>query len=319
MKKKNLLMVWVILSEQSMIFLWDLSASTAAFYKAALANVILDKQWVPRDSWKWRLLQIRFDGLNFLERAPTINDLIGRRSALQSALDDVRKLLEETYPLGNEVYRDENGSAFVMSALNGDDAEGNQLRGLIEGYILDTLRQSELGGELRPQIYITKPHKQAAMLHEALAKPPPPVVSFQDSLSCWWQGEAADICTVCGVRPQGWGAPDAKQKGKAQERNVCYVCLERRGRRAEKWARARHEKEEDKSKLCRPPACCADVPQGVHHEKEEDKSKPWECTLWLDEVADKNGRLALIVGKFDLAQWLNGEMVQTLLVVSRSS
>ena len=35
----------------------------------------------------------------------------------------------------------------------------------------------------------------------------------------------------------------------------------------------------------------------------------------MDEVADENGRLALLVGKFDLTHWLKGDLVQTLLVV----
>jgi hypothetical protein len=271
------------------VSLWDLSASTASFYKAAVARVVLDNQWVARGSFEWRLLHIRFDGLSFLERAPTISDLIGRRAALQAALDDVQHLLEVTYPLGNEVYRDENGSAFVMPALDGDDTDGNRLRDLIESHILEAWKQSELGRELRPQIHITKADQQAAILHEALATHPPAVSPFQDSLSDWWQGEAADVCTACGVRPQGWGAPNDNQKRKAQDRNVCYVCLERRGRRAQIWAQARHKTDNDR--------------------------KPWERTIWLDEVASRNGRLALVVGKFDLTQWLNGDMVQTLLVV----
>lgn len=271
------------------ISLWDLSASTASFYKAAVARLILDSSWVPRTSFDWRLLHIGFDGLSFLGRTPTISDLLGRQAAFQTALDEVRELLEVTYPLGNEVYRDENGSVFVVPALDGDDAEGNRLRDLIESHILGTLRQSELDGELRPRIHITEADKQAGVLHKALEIPPPPVVPFQDSLSCWWQGEAADVCTACGLRPQGWGAPDVTQKHKAQTRNICYVCLKRRGARAKIWAQARHESGNER--------------------------KPWEQTIWLDEAADENGRLALIVGKFDLTHWLDGDMIQTLLVV----
>jgi hypothetical protein len=269
------------------VSLWDLSASTAAFYKAAIAKLVFDKIWTSRGAFKWRLLHIGFDGLSFLERSPTIGDLLGRQAALQAALDDVKKLLEETYPLGNEIYRDENGSAFVVPDLDGDDTEGNRLRGLIETHILDTLKNSELGGELRPRIHIIEAHEQAAGLHEVLNSPPP-VLPFKESLDYWWRGETADICTACGLRPQGWGAPDDSQRRKAQQRSICYVCLERRGKRAREWARARHRSGGDR--------------------------ELWERTIWLDEVADENGRLALVVGKFDLSQWLNGEMIQTLLV-----
>jgi len=35
----------------------------------------------------------------------------------------------------------------------------------------------------------------------------------------------------------------------------------------------------------------------------------WLDTIWLDEVADINGRLALIVGKFNLKHWLDGKLL----------
>ncbi len=36
-------------------------------------------------------------------------------------------------------------------------------------------------------------------------------------------------------------------------------------------------------------------------------------TIWLDEVADKNDRLALILGAFELKNWLNGNLIDTFL------
>lgn len=37
-------------------------------------------------------------------------------------------------------------------------------------------------------------------------------------------------------------------------------------------------------------------------------------TIWMDEIADHNGRVALMVGKLGLDDWLSGDLVQTLLV-----
>jgi hypothetical protein len=39
-----------------------------------------------------------------------------------------------------------------------------------------------------------------------------------------------------------------------------------------------------------------------------------KTTIWLDELADENGRIALIVGTFGLDDWLSGDLVQTMLV-----
>lgn len=264
------------------VTLWDLCSSVAGYYKAAVARVVLDKRWVPRNDFEWRLLRIAFNGLAFLEQAPTITDLLGRRAALRDALDQVKQLLEVTHPLGNEIYRDENGSAFIVPALDGDDNRGTKLLGLVETLIREAFRQSRLEGELAPELTVSEPSREAAKLNQLLQRYLPPNTAFADAMRCWWRGAPAEICTTCGLRPQGWGAPSEYYQRKAQSRNVCYVCLERRGRRAQGWA--------------------------------DEQGKDWKRTIWLDEVADRNGRLALLVGQFDLKDWLNGKMVQTLLV-----
>jgi hypothetical protein len=273
------------------VTLWDLSSSVAGFYKAAVARVVLDNAWVSRNLFEWRILRILFDGLAFLQKNPTITDLLGRQEALQDALDRVKELLEVTYPLGNEIYRDENGSAFVVPALEGDDQRGSKLLSLVETLIRDAFRQSKLEGEIEPRVSVSEPSRRAEKLHQLLQEMPPPTSAFVDALRCWWHTEPADACTACGLRPQGWGAPSVYHRRKAEGRNVCFICLERRGERAKEWARARHG-------------------------KTEKERKPWQRTIWLDEIADNNGRLALLVGRFDLSQWLNGKMVQTLLVAS---
>ena len=112
----------------------------------------------------------------------------GETGVAKAALDDVREFQERDYPLGNEVYRDENGAPLSCRRWNGDDDEGNRLRGLIENHLLGTWRKSELGGELLPHIHITEADKQAAVPHKALdskENPPSPVTPFQDSLQNW--------------------------------------------------------------------------------------------------------------------------------------
>lgn len=274
------------------VTLWEWGSAAAALWKSIAARFVLEQKISEiNDEIKWRILTISFDGLRFLERAPTIGDMLGRSDDIQDALNAVQNLLEETYPLGNEVYRDENGSAYVVPALDSDDERGSRLRGLIESHILDAWRSSKLGCELKPKIFVSKPHKQAAELHKALQEPLPPVTPFKEGIECWWQGESKDICTACGVRPQGWGAPSDYYKKKAEALSVCHVCLERRGQRSKDWAQARYTETSDKT--------------------------PWQRTIWIDEVADKHGRLALIVGKFDLTEWLNGNLIETLLVVCK--
>jgi hypothetical protein len=42
-------------------------------------------------------------------------------------------------------------------------------------------------------------------------------------------------------------------------------------------------------------------------------------TIWLDEVSDHNDRVALLVGSFDLTDWLNGKLISTLAKKTPSS
>ncbi|HBL13373.1 MAG TPA: CRISPR-associated protein Csx11, partial [Cyanobacteria bacterium UBA11162] len=162
-------------------------AATAAFWKAMAARYILENK-VTEDNLKWRILSVRFDGLSFLERSVTIGDLQGRQKSLQLALNCVRTLLEETYPVGNEVYRDENGSAFLMAELE-NDIDGSKLINLIENQIINTgwKTEFELNGELKPQIYITKSHEKALVLHEALTQDLSKLSPFEDCSDSWWQ------------------------------------------------------------------------------------------------------------------------------------
>ncbi len=272
--------------------LWEWGAATAAFWKAIAARYIIENKVIEHDL-KWRILSISFDGISFLERSLTIGDLLGRQTSLQASLNLVHTLLEETYPLGNEVYRDENGSAFLMPELEGDDIEGSQLRNLLENLILNTGWRSELSGELKPQIHITAAHEKGIVIHKALALSLPPITPFEDYSKRWWQGKVTDICTVCGMRPQGWGEDNKEQKLEAFLQNVCHVCLKRRGKRAQAWLKDLQSKDHDNTFS--------------------------RNTIWIDEVADKNGHLALVVGRFNLNDWLNGDMIKTLIVVCNPS
>ncbi len=59
---------------------------------------------------------------------------------------------------------------------------------------------------------------------------------------------------------------------------ACTICVERRGSRVNEWLK-----------------------------------NPMQ-TIWMDEIADHNDRVALLVGKFGLDDWLSGDLVQTMLV-----
>jgi hypothetical protein len=105
---------------------------------------------------------------------------------------------------------------------------------------------------------------------------PDSVPDVEEITGSWQEQKPADICSVCGLRPQG-------PVRKALERRVCDICEERRADRSRQWAISESES---------------------------------NTTVWTDEVADINGRLALLVGRFELAGWLNGNLLNTLFLIA---
>ena len=266
------------------VTLWDWSSIVAALYKSEIARCVITGEKREPTKVKWRLLSIRTDGLGYLLSANSIPDLLVRKELLTDAWNRVQKLLEEEYPLGLEVYRDENGSVFVVPdidnllGLTDSDYNNKALREfIIEYFQSGTVKGNPclaIRGEIVPKFHIDSDPWDGQNnlppignhLKEILKLKSDPVwVEYQ------WCNNKDEICSVCGLRPIG-------PSKKAKDRKVCDVCEERRSDRAKEWA------------------------------------KKLNTTIWIDEVADDNGRIALIIGKFDLKYWLDGTHVRTLAV-----
>ena len=269
------------------VTLWDWSHIVAALYKAALAGALLQHQETATlpapKSLKWRLLTLRFDGSRVVDRSPDIQALLARREWVEKGLDKVKRLLEEDYPLGTEVYRDSNGSLFVVP----------DVRELLEytgsgGYTLKFLIQQELESVFDGELLITPRLDREAWWAQAPNQSgkdeiPPiaerlgenePANPDPAKVKGWWQNNNTEPCRISGVRPQG---PSTK----AVKRKLSDFWLERTGKRSKEWA-----------------------------------ANP-KSTIWMSEVADINGRVALVAAKLDLKHWLTPDgLVNTLLATS---
>jgi hypothetical protein len=287
------------------ISLWDWGYTVATLAKAA--TVYIYKNGWPADlaDVPFCTLRINLNRLERYARSDKISDLLGVRQVLDDAFDQVQGLLEETYALSNRFYHDETGAYYLFSDLNYSDEEMAALRQEIQAHFPPDLRPQVHWGERVTAGGLDQDKKLSRKLvaeprEKALQEPP---VRADNNLylfeSEWSEGrpENAEICTVCGVRPVGYPrqetAPAVEQdlahwatQNKAEQRNVCRVCLDRRGRRAQEWA---------KNGL-----------QGT-------------STIWTDEVADDNGRLALLVGKLGLEGWLDGALLDTIQVASNTT
>ena len=281
------------------INLWDFSSSIAALFKSGVARAILECEVPTVGQMKWRFLSIRFDGLSYLSQVNHVSDLLGRKNILEAALNKVRKEFEETYPLGNEIYRDENGSVFVVPELADPEQKilclENENKITLKEHLEDEFaryagEESEdagmaFAGELVPHISEGAGMRGKDLkLGKYLSGVPRTLEADPKQMDIWWSNRQAknkEICTVCGIRPVGYKPPEVEMppwvnSEKAKNRNICCVCLHRRGRRAEEWL------------------------------------DNLQSTIWADEVLDANGRFALLVGKFDVRGWLDGTLIPTM-------
>lgn len=288
------------------VSLWDWGYVVASLTKASAAYIF--KKWPEAhlDDISYRTLCISLNRLLYYSRSHRITDLLGVCQALDKAFESVRKLIEETYALGNRIHHDETGEYYLFPDLYKDE----------EIAALKDEIQSHFPPDLQPQVYMSDrvtcldldPRKSTKPQAFRLLLVEPRLRALQTDPICsennlylfereWSEGrpENAAICTVCGVRPIGYPreGTDPNLEGQlartatqetAEQRGVCRICLDRRGRRAAEW-----------------------MEHGL------------QSTIWIDEVADDNGRVALFVGKLGLDEWLDGPLLETIQVTGSTT
>lgn len=275
------------------VTLWDQTSIAAAMLRAALVKALLDpnahqelqqaaaalpgKKVNPakKARFKWRLLRIYFSGLDFLSRAHGVPDLLGRKQALEQAQDRVRALLEVEYPLGTEVYRDENNQVFLVPDFdNLLDWQGETTSKTLSKMIQEAFADA-LHGEIWPRLHLGEHSRTAGnlwnVLQHPLSRPVPLPKKLQESHA--QVGTAFELCTACRLR--------YRSSGSEQALDLCEVCRNRRARRLVEW-------------------------------RNQQQGQSPTPTIWITEAADGNGRVALVAARFDLKHWLSGLMVSTL-------
>jgi len=214
------------------ITLWDYASSIAALFKASIAKSILEGKAADANQMHWRLLGLRLDGLDYLFQANRVADVIARNEVLKTALDAARAALEYRTPLGNEVYRDEHGSFFVVPELDGMTLD--ELKAQIEAVIEDAITATHID-DIWPHISFSEKPLRGKQLNlgaemQCLGMPRPSDIRAT-TMAAWWR-EAHDICPVCQVRPQGFVPGHMEEQSisprTAKRRKVCGVCLARR-------------------------------------------------------------------------------------------
>ena len=267
------------------VSLWDQAYMTASMFKAVLANMILENSKVQTfqnnpNSIKWRILGIQYDKLGLSEKGFKPAHIKWYREVSKEIDGEIKRLLEYEYPIGNEVYRDETGIYFIVGEDLEEDLSNENLAKLkddlseIKDKILEVFKDKSKD-EFYPAIFLTKASRGLMNLTYLLEK------AKENFLKSYWSkkdvtinfnnNQAIGICQVCKQRLV------FENDKRDENKNICKTCYEEKTQgRVDEWLNNRNNE-----------------------------------TIWTTELKDKNERIALVVMKFEIMDWLSGELLNT--------
>lgn len=272
------------------VTLWAQSYGVASLYKPVLATLALGRDPCPRkngnldyNNIRWRLFGIGWNGQDFIQRGRKPGDILKRQEILDKIDAEICKLGEVTHPVGNRLYADLNGVFFTFPGIANGEAE-DLVKQLAPEVVEIVRRQSK--DELWPFFTLSKPRRTlTAITNEIEVRDriatAPKVAAFLSTEQN--DGARTEELVIIGpaLAAPATGqdiCPVCQVRSKPAERESCGICGDRRSGRQASWQKDRHGQ-----------------------------------TIWVDEVADKNNRIALLTLRFDLSRWLNGEWLTTIL------
>lgn len=259
------------------VTLEDWSFIVATLFKSAVAGALLEtengREPVSADKLRWRFLSVRISGEQALGNSTSISDLLARKNWINEGLSRVKKLLEQENPLGNEVYRDENGSIFVVPDIEdilnymiSEDDEEMELEDFIR-------RELRFDGETTPEISVSdrwygqnpsgKPdleRDEIPPIGNIVSKQPFSPADPEEISTYWSQNQRNQICRISWLRPE-----------EDKTRHVSEFWASEIKGRAETWLKEKN------------------------------------TTIWIDEIADSNSKIALVSAKLAISNWIGEE------------
>ncbi len=262
--------------------LWEHEYAVATLTKVACAHYVVYGETLDRfNKVYFAIFGVGWDGLRFITPGHKISDIVGRKQLIEDIQDETRKYIECEIPLGNFVYKDLNGIYFMIPAVKKKNSEYSELIESIKNKIREICAETS-NGELYPHFHIINETKYMTQIVRAIReikrKYRIPIGEKPDKiiekLRDKWNPDEGNK----GKKPNLLICPVCRKRPfEIRGDNICQICLKRRGQA-----------------------------QAAHREEQQ--------TMFLEELADSNNRVALIVACFGLKRWLSGEMVRSLFV-----
>jgi len=259
------------------VTLWDQSYVTSALFKSAVAGALLNNSFPWDDKGikgkvRWRLLTVAIGTDHYEARGVKIGDWTGAQASIEEFFRRVAELIEVDLAVGSLLYRDSGVAVFSFPGERFDESVPTRW---LNGW--GRWLEEQLEAIAREFDLETPPHVR-------LSQPTRSLVPMAQERS-----EARKIVAIP-VHKQ-WDISLADDRG-----HICPVCQVRL-----------NGDPTDKTRPCR-----------VCHDRRHHRRKVWLQgglgyeTIWFEEVADRNGRLALLSFSLELEPWLSGERVDSL-------
>ncbi|MGQ9720273.1 MAG: CRISPR-associated protein Csx11 [Candidatus Jordarchaeum sp.] len=259
------------------VTLWDHSHSTASLFKTLIIRCILEENIdTSKDKEKWRVIGFCWDGIEFINKGKKIADIWKRNEIIECIKKELKKKFEDEIPIGNAIYEDINSIYFTFPDFDKSEELAKECAKI--GFE-SIMRNSE--NEIWPFFTLSKASRTLTILADELRfvykkrKIPKtsPILFVEQNEDGEKILENPDLPT-----PQKDEdiCPVCKFRTKHIESDMCNICKKRVERRLQNWLFADRRD-----------------------------------TIWIDEVADKNNRIALLNLSFDIDKWLDGSMIGT--------
>lgn len=276
------------------VTLWDHSYSVASLYKSALAKIMHEGEWTEPREIKWRIIAVQYDKLGLIEKAHKLGDIVGYRVLAEEVDNTIKKIIEEKTAIGNEIYRDETGIYFVGPDINSDKWFNpikkqvmQEVQEKTDGEVVPHITFGESSSSLVNLTGILKKSKSNFLCQEEIPEwtktwkyPSTNTVKdiYIDRSYCKNQCQNNHDCIAFNGSNEYQIdiCPVCKVHPKCEHQNICKHCLKRREKRIKEWQERKYQ------------------------------------TIWIDEIADINKKVAIVTGRFNIFNWLNGELLNTV-------
>lgn len=262
--------------------LWDHCYAVASLFKVLLVQWL----WYGRPITNFNKIQfavwgVGWDAFAYWGKSIRIGDLVGRQRELEGLKNAIRAKVEVEWAIGNSIYEDDDGIYFMIPANMTGKARDQRYEKTLQALEAEIFRlaNEHCHGELVPVFAGKDADNDVPNAISADKR------TFVTSI----------VQVVENIRKQS-GIPIHRQfllnsleweQGK-DSGELCPVCQKR--------------VQQEKLKVC---TVCMGRRTDEGTEKE---------ILLHSEIADSNGRLALIVAAIDLTHWLDGSLVRTLFI-----